>query len=450
MRGKGRLQGGRAWFQTGWDSLRTSFWFVPTLMAIGGAALTGLSLLMEWVTANRPGSVPWFVYVSGVQDARDITSTLLSSMMTMASLVFSITMVVLTLAAGQFGPRLVRNFMAAGATQLVLGTFIMTIVHCLLALSAIGWHEGQEQMPFFTVTVAIVLSLISVGLLVLHLHVLARSIMSETVIARVGRELDATVDGFGELEPEQSDPDALLPEDFYDRAFFCGPGSTGYVRAIDFARLVAIAEEADVLVGLTFRPGDFVIQKGGAIGIYPAERASADIAEAVADTIALGAHRTPVQDPDFSVRHLIEIAVRALSPGINDPYTAISVVNQLSGSLARLFGRDLPDAVVRDEGGTVRVICPRPTYASLVAAAFDQIRQSGAAMPVVMIHLVQAIERMAPHVRAEEQQRALADQLEQIVETARRAVPDAADREDVEARARTAREALETGRLRHG
>lgn len=436
--------------QSAWDSLRTSLWFVPTVMGVGGAALAGLSLLLEAATLDHRQAVPWFVYVSAAEDARNVTSTLLSSIMTMASLVFSITMVVLTLAANQFGPRLIRSFMGASLTQVVLGTFVMTIVHCLLALSAIGWSESEEPLPFYTVTVAILLSLISVAFLVLHIHVLARSIMSETVIARVGRELDETLDAQGEIEPEQSNPDAALPDDFYERAAFFGPPATGYVRAVDFDRLVAVARDANALVGLTFRPGDFVIHDSGAIGIYPKERASEERAEAVGEAIVLGAHRTPVQDPDFSIRHLVEVAVRALSPGINDPYTAISVVNQLSASLARLFARDLPDAVRRDEDGVVRVLCPRPTYASLVSAAFDQIRQNGADKPAVIIHLIQAVEHLAPHVRNEEQKQALVHQLEIILETARRGVPDASDREDIEERAETAREALATGRLRHG
>lgn len=440
---------GSAQARSAWDGVRTSLWFVPALMGAGGAVLTGISILLEAAMVDRPTAVPGFVYVSGADDARDVTSTLLASMMTMASLVFSITMVVLTLAAGQFGPRLIRNFMGARATQLVLGTFVMTIVHCLLALSAIDWRRSEEPLPFFTVTFAILLSLISVGLLVLYLHVLARSIMSETVIARVRHELDETLDSLGEIEPEQSDPEAALPKDFYARAALCGPPRTGYVRAIDFEQLVAVAMEADVLIGLTFRAGDFVIRDGGTIGIYPRERATKEAAEAAGKAIIIGAHRTPVQDPDFSIRHLVEIAVRALSPAINDPYTAISVVNQLSASLARLFGRDLPNSVWRDDHGVVRVLCPRPTYGSLVAAAFDQIRQSGASNPAVIIHLIEAIERLVPHVRNEEQKQVLVDQLEIILTTARRGVPDTSDREDIETRAEMTRETLEAGHLRH-
>jgi uncharacterized membrane protein len=432
--------------RTLWDTLRTSFWFVPALMGVGGGLVTALCLMLERTASATARGAPWFVYVGAPDDARTVVSTLLSSMMTMVSLVFSITIVVLTLAANQFGPRLIRNFMASPQTQLVLGTFIMTIVHCLLALSAIGWRQEEEPLSFFTVSAAILLSLISVALLVLHIHSLARSIMSEPVIARVGAELDDTLDTFGRLQGPQPDPEAALPHDFQELARFFGPATTGYVRAIDFDRLVDAARQADVLVGLTFRAGDFVVADSQGIGIYPGDRATPELLAAVAEAVEVGIDRTPVQDPDFAIRHLVEIAVRALSPGINDPYTAIAAINQLSASLARLMDRNLPDAVLHDREGTLRVLCPRPTYGSLIAVAFDQIRQNGGGKPAVVIHLLQAIERLAPHVRTGDQKHALLEELETILETAARAVPDAADRSDIDRRAKAARSALERRR----
>jgi uncharacterized membrane protein len=136
------------------------------------------------------------------------------------------------------------------------------------------------------------------------------------------------------------------------------------------------------LSGLHFRPGDYVTGSGQAIGLYPSDRATPELARAVAGAISLGVQRTPVQDLEFSIRHLVEIAVRALSPGINDPYTAVAVIHRLTASLSRLMARAVPRGVFRDEGGEVRVVCPRPTYASLLSASFDQIRQNGTDKPL--------------------------------------------------------------------
>ena len=424
-----------------WDAITTSFWFVPALM---GLAATWMAAQIPSVDGAVGEDAHWLVYVGVQRDARDIVGTLLASMITMTSLVFSITMVVLTLAASQFGPRLVRNFMASRRTQFVFGTYVMTITFCLLSFASIGWRKGDGPFAYLSVSVAISLTLLSVALLIVHIHSLARSIMSETIIGQVGRELD---DGIAELAPlgdrPEDDPETMLPDDFEENAAHCGLLRAGYIQAIEFAEIVEIARNSNVLVGLYFRGGDYVIEGGNGIGIYPAERASAELRKAIAQTVTVGVHRTPAQDLEFSVRHLVEIAVRALSPGINDPYTTAAVINQLSASLARLMTRALPPGVFNDDEGAVRVICDRPTYASLLGAAFHQIRQNGGDKPLVLIHLLEAVERIAPHARTESQCEALRKELRHLCDTAEREVDDPADLAKVRERARAASRALD-------
>jgi uncharacterized membrane protein len=436
--------------RTIWDYLRTSFWFVPALMALGAVLLVlGGHALDRRLSAGAalPWFVPsWFLYVDTPEDARDLLSTLLSSMITMTSLVFSITMVVLSLAASQFGPRLIRSFMASPGTQIVLGTFVMTIVYCLLVLASIGTRGGTRPLAYASITIAIALTVLSVALLVMFLHSLARSIMSETVIERVGHELDALLDDFGPLRadsPAQPAPEAALPQDFDRRAAFFGPGAAGYVQAIVFDRLVAAAAAAEVVVGVYFRAGDFVVAGGRGIAVYPRERCSEDLARAIRRTVLIGIHRTPVQDPEFPIRHLVEIAVRALSPGVNDPYTAVAVIDRLSASLSRLMGRGLPSGLHRDARGVVRVVCPTPSYASLIGAAFDQIRQNGAGMPLIVIHLLEAIARIAEQARLPVQRDLLREQIRILMEAAGRRIEDPSDRRDIERRAAAARRALD-------
>ena len=427
--------------RTCWDALRTSFWFLPALMGL-------VALVMAAVAPSIDGSLgtrgPWFVYVSAPEDARNLLGNLFSSMITMASLVFSITMVVLTLAASQFGPRLIRTFMASRRTQLVLGTYVMTITFCLLCFASIGWRQGEEPFPYLSVTFAIALTLLSVALLIVHIHALARSIMSETIIGLVGRELD---DGIEDLVPlgegPGDDPEAALPDDFAEKAARSGLRQAGYIQAIEFAEIVRIAQDSDVLVGLYFRAGDYVIEGGKGIGIYPTERAGPDLHEAIARTITVGTHRTPAQDLEFSVRHLVEIAVRALSPGVNDPYTAAAVINQLSASLGRLMNRELPRGVFSDAEGTMRVICERPTYASLLGASFHQIRQNGGDKPLILIHLLDAIERIASRARTESQREALREELRRVSDTAEREIDDPADLATIRKRALVASRALD-------
>src|SRR5690606_28988855 len=289
------------------DKILVSFWFVPGLMAFAGALLSVAALYADGVLAEADTGL---VFVSDRESARELLTTLLSSMITMASLVFSITMVVLSLAASQFGPRLIRSFMSSAQTQVVLGTFVMTIVYCLLVLAASGSRDDTGSLPSASVSGALVLVLVSLALLVVYLHGLARSIMSETVIERVGRELDAVLASLpplrGQAEPVAEE---VIPSDFDDRAAFLVPRESGYVQAIELDSIVAAAQAADALVGLYFRAGDFVLEGGRGIAVYPAERLDDDLAERITACLMIGAHRTPQQDPDFSIRHLVEIAV---------------------------------------------------------------------------------------------------------------------------------------------
>lgn len=423
-----------------WDAITTSFWFVPALMGLAAIWMAAQIPKVDGAVGEDPH---WLVYVGVQRDARDIVGTLLASMITMTSLVFSITMVVLTLAASQFGPRLVRNFMASRRTQFVFGTYVLTIIFCLLLYGAIGWRPGDGPYPYVSVSVAIGLTLLSVALLILHVHGLARSLVSETVIELVGQELD---DGIANLEPLEKgagqDPEAALPADFEEKAAFCGLRRGGYVQTIEFEDIIDAARSAGVIVALRFRAGDYVVEGGRDIGVYPAEQFNPELRDAIARAFTIGPNRTPVQDLEFSIRHLVEVAVRALSPGINDPYTAVAVIDRLSASLARLMSRALPRGVLADETGETRVIWERPTYASLVGAAFRQIRQNGGDKPLVLLHLLAAIQRIAPHVRTGSQRDVLNDELQTIAETARREVKDPADLARVEQHVRATSEGL--------
>lgn len=433
-----------AWMRNLLDYLRTSLWFVPLLLMLAALPLIAATLFLDAsLAAHMDEKAFRLLYVGRPEDARTVLSTLLSSMIAMVSLVFSITMVVLTLAASQFGPRLVRNFMASPQTQIVLGAFVMTIVYCLLALAFVGWREGSGPLPYATVTGAIALVLGSVGLLILYLHGLARSIMSETVIERVSRELDGLMEKFRPWRPACGTAPHALPEDFQEKAGFFGLDKAGYVQAIDGLQLAEIAGKAGIVLRFDFRAGDFVVDGGRGIGACPRESLNDALVKRIRSAVLVGTHRTPVQDPTFPLRHMVEIAVRALSPGVNDPYTAAAALDWLSLSLSRLGRKELPDGVWRDRAGIVRVVVPGPTHDSLVAVAFDQIRQNGADKPIIAIHMLEAIGRVAAQSPAREQRAALRRQLHMMEHAIRRGITDPSDLGDVLARLAAARHALD-------
>jgi uncharacterized membrane protein len=418
-------------------------------MMAGAIALIPATIRLEQMLVLGSPS-PWFIFTGDRADARNVLSTVLGSMMTMASLVFSITMVVLTLAASQFGPRLIRSFMANPQTQFVLGTFVMTIVYCLLSLPALELKPDQDHLPYLSVTFALGLTVVSTGLLVLFLHTLARSIVSETVIDRVGDELDALLREFEPLEivaDGRTDSEDVLPADFAERAAFLGPAKSGYVQAIRLDRLASLAERADALVVLRFRAGHFLVPDGQSIAVYPRQALNPQLRNEIQAAILTGTHRTPTQDPDFSIRHLDEIAARALSSAVNDPYTAVAVIDRLSASLCTLMGLALPEGIIRDRRGQARVAYTARSYEGIIQASFNQIRQYGGDRPIIVLHLLEAIARIAEHIRLPAQHRALSEQLEIIMADARQRIDDAFDREKIEQRYREAKEVLDRWRM---
>ena len=421
------------------DTLRTSLWPLPALMTAAAVVFYVLAVRIDPHVASLPdGPLRHITYVGAPDQVRELLSTLLTSMITTASLVFSITMVVLTLAASQFGSRLIRNFMASFQTQFVLGMFMMTSVYCLLLLTAFGPRaSGDAAIAYMSVSLAVALSFISLALLVIHFHTLATSIVSESLIEAVGKELD---EGVRTLERGASSPhpDSPVQSDRIRDAAKVRLSKAGYVQVIDFDTIAAAAQNADVLIFLPFQTGDFVVPDADPIGIHPPERATPELARILRRAILIGVHRTPVQDLEYSIRHLVEIAVRAMSPAINDPYTAVAVIQRLSATWPQIFARELPTGTVQDADGTPRVIFPPLSHRSLLKASFNQIRQTAADKPFVLIHLLKAFEQLAHSTVTAGQRADLEEQVHAVTEDAEREVANSKDLRDVRAQARRA------------
>jgi uncharacterized membrane protein len=253
------------------------------------------------------------------------------------------------------------------------------------------------------------------------------------VVERVGRELDAGIERLPAQAAEEgpdrrgADEDGWTP---WDAACHVGQRQEGYVQAIDYGGLLAWAERHGAVLRLDFRAGDFVVAGDRRILVYPPEAAAE--AGAICELAVVGRERTPTQDIEFGVHHLVEVAVRALSPGVNDPFTALAVIDRLRGCLTRLAGRRLPSPILRDGVGRVRLVRETTTFAGLTDAAFHQIRQAGAGHPAVIIHLLEAIARVAEHARTEEQRGTLARHARMIAEAGLREAAEPGDRRDIE------------------
>jgi uncharacterized membrane protein len=421
-----------------WDQVRTSLWLLPSLMVAAG---TGLAWAMLAVDAGRGAEDEvraWWMHVGGPQDARDLLSTLLTGVIAMAAMVFSATVVALTLAASQYGPRLVRVFRADLTTQVALGTFAMTIIYLVLVLRTIRSDAAFHDVPHASVSLGTALALTCVLALLVFIQEVARMAVADDVVERVGRELGAGIERLPALAtgegPERRGADEDGVEEWapWDAAGHVAQRQEGYVQAIDYEGLLAWAERHDAVLRLDFRAGDFLVAGDRCILVHPPEAAAAAEAGAICELAVVGRERTPTQDIEFAVRHLVEVAVRALSPGVNDPFTAIAVIDRLRGCFTRLTGRRLPPPILRNGAGRVRLLRETTTFTGLTDAAFHQIRQAGADHPAVIIHLLEALARIAEQARTAEQRGALARHATMVAEAGLREAAEPGDRRDIE------------------
>jgi uncharacterized membrane protein len=429
------------WLRPNWDIAKTSLWLIPVVMVLAGVALAVAMLQLDAGLGSEDHVRAWWMNGGDGEDARNLLSTLLSAVITMASMVFSVTVVALTLAANSYGSRLVRIFRSDPQTQIVLGTFAATIIYCLLVLRSVEGQAPIEEVPHAAVTVGTALGLLCVLALLGFIHGVGRSIVADEVVRRAASEANAAVVALPEAsgEPPEHKP-ADLPPGFDTGAAKIALPKEGYVQSVDYEGLLAWAEKHDVIVRLDFRPGDFVVDGEQRLLVFPPpadrERARTELGR----SIISGTERTPTQDLEFSVRHLVEIAVRALSPGINDPFTATTVVDQMRGVLLRLMSRTLPPETLRDAAGRVRIWRDISTHEGLLDAALHQIRQAAAPHPAVLIHMLRALARIAAQARLDEQRNALKRHADLILAAGERSVDEKADVADI---ARAHRRAVE-------
>ena len=386
-----------------WDSLHSSFWFVPTLMLVMAIGLSFVTIGIDQSTETNIIEKLGWAYSLGPNGSRAILSAIAGSMMSVATTAFSITIVALQLASSQFGPRLLRNFMRDTGNQVVLGTFIATFVYCLMVLRTINGVEENEFVPHLAVTVGIGLAIASIGVLIYFIHHSAASIQVDRVIKKVGDDLDQTIDRLfpkqiGRNGSQQSEAESLaaIPADFDRLSGSIQAPKSGYIQAIDDNQLMQIATEHNLLLRVEQRPGRFVVKGSQLMRVFPAEKIDRQLAAKIADTVVLGIQRTEQQDLEFSIDQLVEIAARALSPGINDPFTAIRCIDQLSAALCHLVQQKIPSPYRYDDRHRLRVNTEPLEFADAIDAAFNQIRQYGQSSVAVTMRLLEAIATIAP------------------------------------------------------
>jgi uncharacterized membrane protein len=426
--------------------LRGQLWIIPLILSVLALALAYWVLAFGASLLDAGDGEFWWLYGGDASSARGLLSSLLSGLMTMFSLVVSVTFVILTLAASQLGPRLIPTFMGDRQIQVVLGLFLGTILYVLVVLRSLDETLGPEGVPHVAVTIASALTVVCLFALLFYVHKVARAIVADSIVAKVAGDLHRTV---REMLPEDAPAEGTAPEVTLPRARIVSLDRSGYIQVIDYDRLVALACREQALLQVKVRAGHFVLRSGEHVTVHAAHPLGPDAEEVIRSAFVVGDERSPAQDLEHGLRQLVEIALRALSPGINDPYTAIVAVDRLGAALEEIFRRPLQASVLRDADGTVRVIAQRSDVQGLTDAAFDAIRQAARDIPAVLIRLADVLGQLAAVLRPGEARDAVARQLGKLAETAEEARLALCDRQAVLERIERARIAA-MGRLKEG
>lgn len=422
-----------------WEDLNSSLWFVPLALSVGSMVLSRISLAVDrWIVVAHPDGIGWF-YGGGADSARVVLGTVAGSMVTIASVTFSITMVALTLASGQFTPRILRNFMRDRFNQIVLGSFIATFLFSVLILREI--RAGEEAyVPAFSVTVAVLGVLAAFGFFIFFIHHVASSIQASSIIQSAARETHKEIASTFEGGSVAIGPAWMMttPPPTSSGRPVRSTGE-GYVERINVGRLLDAAVDRDATLETLIGPGDYAI-RGEPIAVWKDEPEGAGGDESDADDGAvvgaflLGRQRTVSGDFAFGFRQIVDIAVRALSPGVNDPTTACNAVDHLASLLVDLADRDWPEPEVEDDDGNVRVVLPSAGFEEYVSLAFTEIRRYGRGDLAVTLRLLEAMARVAQSTARADRHEALRQETRAVLRGANRAIEDPLDRERVRRR----------------
>jgi uncharacterized membrane protein len=408
------------------DAVRTRLWPLPTI-AVVFALVLGLTVphVDAAIDDDLPSWLNGSLFGGDADAARSLLGAIASSLITVTALTFSLTVVTLQLASSQFSPRLLRTFTRDLFVQVTLALFLATFTYSLTVLRAVrgSGDDGRVQLvPQVAVTLAFVLAVASVLGLVLFLAHLTEQIRVETMLRNVHRDAVVTMESVLDARDTAGGDRTSLLQAPPDAHKLLVPGN-GFLNQVDRERILAVATETGVAIELLVHPGSFLVQ-GTLLGrVWPTESdALSDetvetIAGRVAGCIHLGFERTSTQDVGYGLRQLTDVANKALSPGINDPTTAIHALGHISAFLCALSGYDLTTVSLRDEQGRVRVALHRPNLADYVDLGLSQPRRYGAADPQVLQQIYQVLLDLSQRVTPD-QRGVVRDELERLRGTA--------------------------------
>ncbi len=385
-----------------WSDINSSLWFVPTIMVASVSLLAyGLVVLEagmshEWLTKYP------LLFGAGADGARGMLTAIAGSMITVAGLIFSLTLATLAQVSSQYTSRILRNFMGDRPNQLVLGCFVSVFVYCLIVLRTIRGGDEGRFIPALAVAGGLVLALVSIGVLIFFIHHIASSIQASNIVARTARETSgALLKIFPERLGHEAPPTQAA--DWDEATYHWHPvlaRRSGYIQTIDNDALLAFAHKTNGMVRMEHGVGGFVAQEAPLVSVarygnIAFTETPEELRQQLGAAFTFGDQRTLDQDVGFGFRQLVDIALKALSPGINDTTTGVMCVDQLGALLSLLAGRQLDEPLRADDSGQVRVVAISPSFATFTALSFDQIRTSATGNVAILLRQLTALQTVA-------------------------------------------------------
>jgi uncharacterized membrane protein len=424
-----------------WEELMGSFWFIPILIILFSIGLASTLIYFDRTVDIESMGVLRNILTESADSARSVLSTISGAMIGVAGTVFSITLVALTLATSQFGSRLLKNFMHERLNQVVLGTYVSTYVYCLIILNVIKDNDNEVFIPTLSILVAILAAIGNIILLIVFIHHISISIQASKVISDISSSLMKNIESIFSEELDEENPTGTSNTESLDHYTKEFPHSkelkspkSGYLQYLYNESLFKVAKKNEYIIVTLHRIGSYIVKNQPIITLYSKTEFTEKSVISFEDHMILGNSRTTQRDAEHSIHQMVEIACRALSPGINDPFTAISCIDNLTSTLCYLTEVKFPSKYKFDEEDQLRYVHKPLTYQGALDAAFLQIRQFSKGSPSVVIRLMEAMITIYNYTHHNIHKKAVREHAEMIMKVAENSFEESHDLEDIRKR----------------
>ena len=396
-----------------WDRMKVSFWFAPAFMALGAVLLAWAMYWLDSLVPNQALASSRFILAGTPGELRSALLSMAGTVLATAGVVFTLLTLPLSTVAAQYGSRLLRLFLGDRTTQFVLGMFVATFVYCMAAALSIPSGDALSDSPQLTASLGVYLMLATFATLILLVQHISTMLQAPNIAAAAGVELRNVVsaeisnevtsgdEGSGRLDarPNSQDaPNALGEIDGYSiRA-----RRTGYIQFVDPDTLLTLAREKDLAIRLLRRPGHHIWSGAVVALVSPADRVDEQLDKLIRRAFQIGNGRTPTQDVEYAVNQLTEMAVRAMSAAINDPFTAMTCLDHVGYGLMEFIRQGQKGSHYYDRAGKLRLVLEPVTFDVLLSAAFDMLRHASCDNASVLLHMLKVIDLLSQEVKAPE------------------------------------------------